>query len=51
MSTNHKQVGFSIALTVNSEEGETFWMMLVTRREHVNIDAFTNDFGNYCMHG
>ena len=40
------QVGFNIAVRANSDEGESFWVMLITKGEHVNTKAFTEDFGN-----
>jgi len=46
MSIDHVGVGFNIAVRVDSEEGEIFWMMLITTGEHVNTDAFMDDFDN-----
>ena len=43
---NGIKVGFNIAVKADSEEGETFWVMLVTQGEHVNAEAFTDHFGN-----
>ncbi len=45
------RVGFNIAVRADSENGETFWVMLVTKGEHLNASAFTDEFGNEFVPG
>ena len=45
------RVGFNIAVRADSDNDETFWVMLVTRGEHVNTAFFTDEFGNSFLPG
>lgn len=45
------RVGFNVAVRADSDNGERFWVMLVTKGEHVNTKSFTDDFGNAFLPG